>query len=231
MSIALVTGASGAIGGAIAQQLAAQGNHVICHGNKRSPVCTGLCFPMRADLRHEEEVNRLFDEIERLHGGVDILVNNAGTALPQQLVTDTSIEEFDQLYEVNVRSMFLCARRALPHMIRQKHGRIVNISSIWGVAGGSCEVAYATTKAAVTGFTRALADETAPSGITVNCVAPGVIDTSMNAHLDLDALARETPLGRVGTPEDVAAAVGYFAQAGFVTGQVLVVDGGFLRQS
>ena len=229
MSIALVTGASGAIGAAIAQQLAAQGNLVICHGNKHSPVCSGLCFSMQANLRYEAEVNRLFDEIERLHGGVDILVNNAGIALPQQLITDTSAEEFDDLYAVNVRSMFLCARRALPHMIRKKQGRIVNISSIWGVAGGSCEVAYATTKAAVIGLTRALADETAPSGITVNCVAPGVIDTPMNAHLDMNTLAQETPLGRVGTPEDVAAAVGYFAQAGFVTGQVLVVDGGFLR--
>ena len=232
MKTALVTGASGAIGAAVANELAARGNRVVCHGNKRSPVCTtGLCFPVRADLRHEDEVNRLFDEIEQRFGGADILVNCAGIALPQKLLTETSAEEFDDLYRVNVRAAFLCARRALPHMVRQKWGRVVNISSIWGVAGGSCEVAYASAKAAVVGLTRALADEAAPSGVTVNCVAPGVVGTPMNAHLDLEAIARETPLGRIGTPEDVAAAVGYFTRAGFVTGQVLIVDGGYLRNS
>ena len=228
MKTALVTGASGAIGAAIAKELAARGSRVVCHGNQRSAASAALLFPMQADLRHEDEVNRMFGEIERRFGGADILVNCAGIALPQKLITETTPDEFDELYRVNVRAMFLCARRALPHMVRQKWGRIVNISSIWGVAGGSCEVAYAATKAATVGFTHALADEVAPSGITVNCVAPGVIDTPMNAHLDLEALARETPLGRVGAPEDVAAAVEYFTRAGFVTGQVLVVDGGLL---
>lgn len=226
----MVTGASGAIGAAIARELAAHGNTVVCHYNKHSPVCaTGLCFPVQADLRHESEVGRMFDDIEERFGGVDILVNGAGVALPQKLITETTIKDFDELFSVNVRGMFLCARLSLPHMIRQKWGRIINISSIWGVAGGSCEVAYAASKAAVVGLTKALADETAPSGVTVNCVAPGVIDTPMNAHLNMAALARETPLGRVGAPDDVAAAVGYFARAGFVTGQVLVVDGGYLH--
>jgi len=227
---ALVTGASGAIGAAIARELAAHGNTVVCHYNKHSPVCkAGLCFSIKADLRHENEVNRMFEEIEARFGGAGILVNNVGIALPQKLITETTAEEFDELYSVNVRGSFLCARRALPHMVRQKWGRIVNISSIWGVGGGSCEVAYAASKAAVVGLTRALADEAAPSGVTVNCVAPGIIDTPMNAHLDLEALAAEIPLGRAGTPEDVAAAVGYFTRAGFVTGQVLVVDGGHLH--
>jgi 3-oxoacyl-[acyl-carrier protein] reductase len=227
---ALVTGASGAIGAAIAAHLAGLGMQVICHGNRHSvPLAGTLCFAVRADLCAEDEVIHMFQTIAERFGGVDILVNNAGIALPQQLLTETTAQQMDALYQVNVRGMFFCARQALSHMIQQRWGRIVNISSIWGVTGGSCEVAYSATKAAVVGFTRALALETAPSGVTVNCVAPGVIDTAMNAGLDLPQLARETPVGRLGTPEDVAAAVGYFASktASFVTGQVLTVAGGF----
>ena len=163
---------------------------------------------------------------------MDILVNNAGAALPQQLITDTSAAQFDELFALDVRGLFLCCRRALPHMVRQKHGRIVNMSSVWGITGASCEVAYSAAKAAVIGLTRALAREVAPSGVTVNCVAPGVIDTPMNAHLTpaaMHMLAAETPVGRLGTPADIARAVCFFAEesAGFVTGQVLLADGGF----
>jgi len=224
--VALITGASGAIGCAIAEQFEAAGMLVIRHFHSNPP---DKGVSLRADLRREPDIEALFLKTEERFSGVDVLVNNAGIALPQQLITDTTTEAFDELFAIDVRGMFLCCRRALPHMIRQKHGRIVNISSVWGTRGASCEVAYSAAKAAVVGLTQALAQEVAPSGITVNCVAPGVIDTPMNAHLDMAQLARETPVGRVGTPKDIARAALFFAEqnAGFVTGQVLGVDGGF----
>jgi 3-oxoacyl-[acyl-carrier protein] reductase len=185
-----------------------------------------------AELCEEQEIERLFCFAEERFGGVDILINNAGAALPQQLTQETSSSDFDLLFALDVRAPFLCSRRALPHMLRQGYGRIINISSVWGVAGASCEVAYSAAKAALIGMTKALAKETAPAGVTVNCVAPGVIESPMNAHLppeDLAGLAAQTPAGRLGTPEDVAAAVSFFSggAAGFTTGQVLLVDGGF----
>jgi len=238
---ALVTGASGAIGATIADALERQGVRVLRHGYSNC----GDSFPgrevfLRADLRDENEIEALFLQAEeRLGcclaepGGIDILVNNAGIALPQQLITDTSTEQYDDLFALDARAVFLCCHRALPHMIRQKWGRIINISSVWGLAGGSCEVAYSAAKAAVIGLTKALAKEVAPSGVTVNCVAPGVIETPMNAHLSpaaLADLAREIPAGRLGAPDDVARAVCFFAGegAGYVTGQVLCVDGGWI---
>jgi len=229
--IALVTGATGAIGGAVADLLEARGCQVLRHGFTRGA-------DVQADLRDENEIEALFRFAEgrgfaaATGGGVDILVNCAGTALPQQLITDTSAAQFDDMMAVHTRAAFLCCKRALPYMIRQKWGRIVNISSMWGTAGGSCEVAYSAAMAAVIGLTKALAREVAPSGITVNCVAPGTIDSPMNAHLspdDLARLAEQTPAAHLGAPEDVAAAVCFFAgeDAGFVTGQALLVDGGF----
>ena len=228
---ALVTGASGAIGAAIADTLEGQGILTLRHGLTHADGDF-----LRADLRNENDIEALFLQAEEHLGaypGVDILVNNAGSALPQQLITDTTPEQFDGLFALDARGVFLCCRRALPHMVRQKWGRIINISSVWGVAGGSCEVAYSAAKAAVIGLTKALARETAPSGVTVNCVAPGVIDTPMNGHLGpetLAQLAREIPAGRLGTPEDVARAVRFFAGegAGYVTGQTLCVDGGWV---
>jgi len=223
----MVTGASGAIGTAIADALERQGARVLRHGYANC----GEGF-LKADLRDENQIEALFLQAEERLGPIDILVNNAGIALPQQLITDTSTDEYDDLFALDARAVFLCCRRALPHMIRQKWGRIVNISSVWGVAGGSCEVAYSAAKAAVIGLTKALARETAPSGVTANCVAPGVIGTPMNSHLspeELAQLAREIPVGCLGTPEDVARAVCFFAEeeAGYVTGQVLQVDGGW----
>ena len=225
---ALVTGASGAIGAAIAAALERQGALVLRHGHMNC----GEGY-LKADLRCENDVEALFLQAGERLGPIDILINNAGIALPQQLITDTSTEAFDDLFALDARAVFLCCRRALPHMIRQKWGRIVNISSVWGVAGGSCEAAYSAAKAAVIGLTKALAREAAPSGVTVNCVAPGVIGTPMNAHLSpeaLAALACDIPVGRLGAPEDVANAVCFLAGegAGYVTGQVLCVDGGFI---
>ena len=165
-------------------------------------------------------------------GSPDVLVNNAGTALPQKLITDTTDEEFKRLMDVNVYGVFACSREVLPYMIREHSGSIVNISSIWGRIGGSCEVAYSASKGAVISFTKALAKEVGPSGIRVNCVAPGVIDTRMNGSLDsgtIKMLADEAALCRIGEPEEVAESVFYLATGGasFVTGAVLDVNGGF----
>jgi 3-oxoacyl-[acyl-carrier protein] reductase len=140
-------------------------------------------------------------------------------------------DEWDNIFAVNVKGCFNCSKAALLYMINEHKGSIVNISSIWGIAGASCEVAYSATKSAVIGFTKALAKEVGPSGIRVNCVAPGVIDTDMNAHLnesDINALKEETPLGVIGTPSNVAETVIYLAEADFVTGQVISPNGGMV---
>ena len=187
---------------------------------------------VRADVSKADEVDFLFSEVEKAFGGADILVNNAGIA-QQKLFTDITMQDYDKMFDCNVKSVFNCCQRALPHMIHNKYGRIINISSMWGVAGASCEVHYSASKAAVIGMTKALAREVAPSGITVNCIAPGVIDTPMNKGFDsetMDCLKDETPVGRIGSPEEVAKAVKFFAErdSGFITGQILGVDGGFI---
>ena len=162
---------------------------------------------------------------------MDVLVNNAGIA-QQKLFSDITPEEWRRMFAVDVEGVFHCCQCALPYMIHRKAGSIVNISSVWGQVGASCEVHYSAAKAAVIGLTKALAKELGPSGIRVNCVAPGVIRTEMNAHLsgeDMEALREETPLCRIGEPEEVADAVSFLAGEGsrFVTGQILAVSGGF----
>ena len=174
----------------------------------------------------------MFSEIRNSLGEVDILVNNAGGGT-QILFSDISDELWRETFALNVDGCFYCCKEALPHMIHEKQGKIINISSIWGVTGASCEVHYSAAKAAIIGLTKALAKELGPSGINVNCVAPGVIDTPMNAHLSEEAmneLKEETPLCRIGTPEDVANAVYFLASddASFITGQVLGANGGFV---
>jgi len=197
-------------------------------------ICTagGTALPFCADVADEAAVQALFADIERTLGPADILVNNAGIA-QQKLFTDLTAAEWDRMFAVHVKGAFHCCQAALPHMIHQKWGRIINISSMWGQVGASCEVHYSAAKAALIGLTKALAKEEGPSGITVNCVAPGVVDTDMMAgfsRADREALADETPLGRLGTPEDIAAAIAFLAgdAGGFLTGQVLAPNGGFV---
>ncbi len=236
----LVTGASGAIGRAIALAFAPKGYRVAVHYHTRREEALAAVEEIRgnggwaeafgADLTQEEQVIRLFDQAERALGKVGVLVNNAGVAW-QGLLTDMSLSEWRRVLDGDLTSAFLCCRRALPGMIRERSGCIVNISSMWGQQGASCEAAYSAAKAGLIGLTKALAQEEGPSGVRVNCIAPGLIDTPMNGHLspaDLEALREETPLLRIGTPEDVAKAAVFLAESPFITGQVLGVNGGFV---
>ena len=189
-------------------------------------------IPFQCDLGDPYDAERAIQEAEGAIGGIDILVNNAGIA-HSCLLQDMNQKTWDDLIAVNLTSVFVCCRLLIPDMIRQGSGRIVNISSIWGMVGASCETGYSAVKAGVIGLTKALAKELGPSGITVNCVAPGVIDTDMMKEYDEEtkrSLADETPLGRLGTPRDIAQAVLFLSGEGgsFITGQVISPNGGFV---
>ncbi|MBQ8696202.1 MAG: SDR family oxidoreductase [Clostridia bacterium] len=231
MKHVLITGGSRGIGAACVEAFAKRGYKVTFTYNKSEDAAVALAektgaTPIFCDLAVVENIEAAIKEA----GEVDILINNAGVS-HVGLITDISEEEYRYLMAVNTDAPFFVSRGVLPHMIRQQWGAIVNISSMWGAVGASCEVAYSASKAAVIGFTKALAKEVGPSGVRVNCILPGVIATDMNAHLseeDLKVLADETPLCRIGRPEEVAEAAVYLAEATFVTGQCLSVDGGFI---
>lgn len=239
---AIVTGASRGIGAAVARALAAQGLRVAvcCHENreKAEAVCAqiraagGTAAPFAVNVADAASVAALFGAVTAVLGTPLVLVNNAGIAR-QKLFTDLTEADWDEMMGVCAKGTFLCCRAALPGMIRARWGRIVNISSMWGQTGASCEVDYSAAKAAVIGLTKALAKEEGPSGVTVNCVAPGAVETDMLAGFspaEKAALAEETPLCRLGTPEDIAAAAAFLCteKAGFITGQILGVNGGFV---
>ncbi len=233
MKTALVTGSSRGIGAACARRLAEDGFRVIINYINSADKARRLAAELggaaiRADVSDRAQAEEMFAAA----GDVDVLVNNAGIAR-QELFTCISPEDWRRIFAVNVDGAFNCCQLALPHMIHGKRGKIINISSMWGITGGSCETAYSASKAAVIGLTKALAKEVGPSGIQVNCVAPGVIDTDMNGNLtpeDMEALREETPLCRIGSVSDVAAAVGFLASPGgdFITGQVISVNGGLV---
>ena len=240
-STVLITGASGGIGAAIARLFASKGYNTAIQYNSNEATARELCEGLKnaglsaemfqADLSLSEDVARLVNEVKAVFGPIDVLVNNAGISLIK-LFDETTDDEWDNVMNVNLRSAFLCSKAVVGDMIRKKKGKIVNISSIWGVKGSSCEVAYSASKAGLIGFTKALAQELAPSNIQVNCVAPGVIATEMNSHLtasDVKSLCDEIPAGRFGAPIEVAEAVWYLASSSsnYVTGQVLGVDGGW----
>ncbi len=231
----LITGASGGIGRAMAEAFAEKGYGVAmaccAHPQRAQDVANRIGARVFAcDITREEEVDALFSAAEEAYGFIDAVVNNAGVSW-RGLLTDMTLEEWERVFAVNTRGVFLCCRRALPAMVRRKRGAILNISSMWGQQGASCEAAYSASKAAVIGLTQALAQEVGPSGIRVNCLCPGVIDTPMNASLtpgELGALAEETPLGRLGTPQEAAQAAVFLIENTFITGQSLGVNGGFL---
>ena len=231
--IALVTGGAKGIGAEICRALSLDGWSVWVHYHKSEMAALALAeeiggMAVQADVRDFGAVNRMFSEA----GPVELLVNNAGLAA-YGLFTDMSIRSWKELFAVNVDGVFHCTQCVLPHMIREKRGGIVNIASVWGISGASCEAAYAATKAAVIGLTKSLAKELGPSGIRVNCVAPGAVETDMLAELtsaDLEKVRAETPLGMLGKPSDIAPLVAFLAseQARFITGQVISPNGGLV---
>ncbi len=243
MKTVLITGASRGIGRETAKKFAEKGYNVAINYNKSKEAAESLCRELKAgggsaevfcaDVSDSSQVENMVAGITRKFGGIDVLVNNAGIAPKQGLFTDFSAEDAKAVFDTNIFGMMNCARAVVPHMVRQKYGKIVNISSIWGICGGSCEVLYSSAKAAVIGFTKALAKELAPSLINVNCIAPGMIDTDMNVHLsaeDMEAFCNDIPLGRVGSALDVAESILFLTSdaASYITGQVLTVDGGII---
>ena len=232
----LITGASRGIGAECAREFTRNGVRVFINYNSSKTAAEKIAaetgaIPVKADVSNFDEVNKM-REIIGGYGRLDVLVNNAGIS-QIKMFTDITENDWDNMFNVNIKGMYLVTRAFVGDMIAAKSGKIINVSSMWGVTGGSCEVHYSASKAAVIGFTKALAKEFGPSGINVNCIAPGVIDTDMNVHLgndDLDALKDETPLMKIGTPEDVAKTVFFLASKNseFITGQVLNVDGGMV---
>ena len=234
MSVVLVTGGTGAIGSAIAAEFAKTDDVIITYNSRREEaesICSQLhCDCIQMDVSDSASVEAAAAEVLRRYGHVDILVNNAGISMIK-LFTDTTAEDWERMMGVNLTGCFNVTQAFVRPMISRKKGAIVNISSVWGVHGASCEVAYSAAKAGMIGMTRALAKELGTSGITVNCIAPGVIDSPMNSsHLseeELRELCDGTPLMRLGKAEEVAHAVRAVAENGFITGQILGVDGGF----
>ena len=222
MKKVLITGGATGIGKSTAMLFAQKGYDVFVTYNQTKPDFDGVT-KIKCNLENEKDILNLFKTV----GNIDILVNNAGLSLIKQ-INDTTAEEYDKIMSVNARSYFLCSREAIKLMLKNHEGAIVNVSSMWGQTGASCEIAYSMSKAAVIGLTRSLAEELAPSGITVNCVCPGIIDTRMNNMFDKNELEEEVPLGRLGTSEEVADAIFYLTQNKYITAQILGVNGGII---
>lgn len=229
----VITGGSRGIGAAAVRRFRAQGdrvwflyekNHEAARAVAEETGAVALC----ADVADEAAVKAAFAQID----DVDVLINNAGIA-HYGLITDITPDVWDRLYAVNVKGMYHTVREALPHFLAKQSGVILNVSSMWGLVGASCETTYASTKGAIIALTKSLAKELAPSGIRCNCIAPGVVRTpmlSVFSEEDLQNLAEETPLGRLGTPEEIAAAMTYLASddASFITGHIMSINGGFV---
>ncbi len=239
---ALITGASGGIGSEIALRLASDGFSIAaCYCSDENGIReleeklsqSGAEYRIyKADVSDYNSIKEIFADATDFFGGVSVLVNNAGMA-QQKLFTDITEQEFDRITAVNFKGVFNCCKCAVPFMVSQKSGKIINISSMWGVCGASCETVYSATKAAVIGLTKALARELAPSNIQVNCVAPGAIDTKMNNNLseeDKAAFAEEIPMGRFGSAREIAGVVSFLAgeDSNYVTAQVITADGGLI---
>lgn len=230
----LVTGASRGIGFAIARMFAEKNYKVYANYHKNCNELNLLAdnlkkeghiiIPIKADVSKQSDVEAMMTDI----GGIDILINNAGVSQFKQFI-DMTEQDWDNMLSVNLKSVYLCTQGVIKNMLSNKYGKIINISSIWGVTGGACEVHYSAAKAGIIGFTKALAKEMATSGIQVNCIAPGAIDTDMNKELskeDREVLLSETPMGKLGSPEDIAKAVLFLAEDKFTSGEVININGG-----
>jgi len=238
----IVTGSARGIGRAAAMAFAENGYGVLVnylHSRDQAEALAGSlrdkgasALACRADVRDRAQVKRMVETCLSAFGGIDVLINNAGISR-QALFTDITEAEWDAMMDVHVKGTFHCSQCVLGHMLEKKAGNIINVSSVWGMTGASCEVHYSTAKAAVIGFTKALAKEVGPSGIRVNCIAPGIIQTEMNGFLTKDetrALIEQTPLQRFGTAGEIARCMLFLASdaADFITGQVLSPNGGFV---
>lgn len=242
MKTVLVTGGATGIGCAACRLFAQQGYQVAINYYKSEAAAflleqelNNAGYPAKAfrcDITDEAQVQEMFSAIETKYGCLDVAVNNSGAA-QQRLFTETTGTQWDDLFDVNVKGTFFVCREAVKQMLHAHNGAIINISSMWGQVGASCETVYSASKAAVIGLTKALAKEVGLSGIRVNCICPGMIDTAMNRHIPQEIkqeIREETPLNRLGTPEDVANAIFFLAEdtASFITGQVLGVNGGLV---
>lgn len=221
MKKALITGGATGIGKATAILLQQNGYDVYITYNKTEPDYEVKAI--KCNLENIDEIENTINEI----GNIDLLVNNAGVSLIK-MINDITADDYEKMTAVNERAVYFASKFAALKMIREQSGAIINISSMWGQVGASCETLYSMTKAGVIGLTKALAKELAPSNITVNCIAPGIIDTRMNNMFDAEELKEEVPLGRLGTPEEIAKAVLFFAENPYITGQILGVNGGIV---
>ena len=238
----IVTGASKGIGAATAIYFANKGYNVVINYNDSYQSASLLSrslneqgcktITIKANVANKLDAERLINETVDRFGSVDVLINNAGVSCIN-MITDTDEFDSDRIFDINLKGVYNCCRAVTPVMVKQKHGKIINISSMWGQVGASCEVAYSASKAGIIGLTKALAKELAPSGITVNAIAPGLIETSMNNDIpadDLSAFVEDIPLGRMGSPSEISAAAFFLAssEADYITGQVLGVNGGYV---
>ena len=234
MKTALITGASRGIGAAIAENFIRAGYTVTANYNRSYEAAIKLkerlgdnLYLYQADIGNFKETERMCKFCTDKFNGIDVLVNNAGISQIKPFA-DISEEEWDEIMRVNLKGIYNCTKNVLDNMIHRKEGKIINIASIWGETGASCEVPYSAAKAGVIGFTKALAKELALSNIQVNCVSPGIIDTDMNKIFDLEELKKEIPMNKIGRPEDIADAVLFLASksSDYITGQVISVNGG-----
>lgn len=237
--VAIVTGGAKGIGAEIVRTLAENGYIVILNYNNSKVQAEELKNEMlqkgfnievvKADVSNRNEVNSLIEFAIKKFKKIDILVNNAGISL-EGLFTDVSEEMWQKIINVNLNSVFNCTQEVLKYMIKEKSGRIINISSIWGETGASCEVAYSTTKAAINGMTKALAKEVGLSNIRVNTIAPGIINTDMNSRLsyeELEQIKEQIPLNRIGNTKDIARCVKWLVEDEYTTGQIISINGGW----
>lgn len=236
----IVTGGSRGIGAGIVKLLAEEDNNIVLNYNKSEEnakkiqkECTDLGKNVeifKADVTNREEVKRLVEFTIQKYKKIDVLINNAGIS-QSKLFTEVTDEEWRYVIDNNLTSVFYMSQEVVPHMIQQQSGCIINISSIWGMVGSSCESVYSVSKAGVDGLTKALAKELGPSHIRVNSIAPGLIDTQMNQDLSekvLEEIKEETPLGKIGTPEDIAKCVKWLIEDEFTTGQIISINGGWV---
>ena len=238
----IITGASRGIGRTTAALFALKGYHVLVNYFRSGEAASGLCERLRAkglsaelfkaDVSERGQVDAMTEYCFGRFGAIDVLINNAGIS-QTKMFNDISVQEWDEMIGVNLKGVFNCSQSVLKYMINRKSGRIINISSVWGMTGASCEVHYSAAKAGVIGFTKALAKELGPSNIQVNCIAPGVVKTGMLdsfSEEELDVLREATPLMRLGRPRDIAGCALFLASedTGFITGQVISPNGGFV---